>query len=140
MKEAKIFHEIPGSHKFHSCILTTFCFDFHHFESQIQRVLKLKGISNISVFADSQMLNESIGLATGNIKTINTSYSLNGIFAKGAFHPKITFCAEKKELLVLFGSGNLTNGGHGKNHELFSGLYATNENKTQLPLINEVWH
>ncbi len=121
-------------------MMTTFSFDFHHFESQVMRVLKKKGVSNISVFADSKMLDESIGFSTGNIHAINSAYSINGVHSKGAFHPKLIFCAGHKQLLVLFGSGNLTNGGHGKSHELFSGLYAQDKESPQLPLINEIWY
>jgi hypothetical protein len=140
MKDKKLFFELPGNHKFHSCILTTFSFDFHHFEAQVMRMLKMKGISNISVFADARMLNQSIGISSGNIKAINSAYSLNGVFSTGAFHSKITFCAGEKQIMVLFGSGNLTNGGLGKNHELFSGLFAVDSSSSQLPLINEIWH
>lgn len=140
MNEKKLFLEIPGNHKFHSCVLTTFCFDFHYFESKIMKVLKSKGISNISVFADSRMLDDSIGFSTGNIKTINSAYAINGVFSEGAFHPKLTFCAGENNLLVLFGSGNLTVGGMGKNHELFSGLFANELNSPQLPIIIEIWN
>ncbi len=140
MKDKKLFFELPGNHKFHSCILTTFSFDFHHFEAQVMRMLKMKGISNISVFADARMLDQSIGISTGNIKAINSAYSLNGVFSTGAFHSKITFCAGEKQIMVLFGSGNLTNGGLGKNHELFSGLFAVDITSPQLPLINEIWY
>ena len=97
MKDKKLFFELPGNHKFHSCILTTFSFDFHHFEAQVMRMLKMKGISNISVFADARMLDQSIGLSTGNIKAINSAYSLNGVFSQPEhFIQKITFCAGDK--------------------------------------------
>lgn len=139
MLERKLFDELPGNHRFHSCIHLTFSFDFHHFEAQVLRMLKTKGVSNVSVFADSKMLDEGIGVSTGNIHAISSSYSLNGIHSKGAFHSKISFFAGDDQLLVLFGSGNLSNGGLGKNHELFTGLYASDTKSTQLPLIREIW-
>ena len=45
MSELKLFREIPKSADFHSAIMTTFSFDFHHFESQVLRELKRKGIT-----------------------------------------------------------------------------------------------
>ena len=89
MKEYKIFHEIPKSDEFHSCIMTTYSFDFHHFESQVLRVLKQKGVTNISILADTRMLYRSVGLASGGLKSLSKSYSLNGVPSLGAFHPKL---------------------------------------------------
>lgn len=137
--EKKLFLEISKKADFHSAVMTTFSFDFHHFESQVLKQLKKNGVTNVSLFADSNMLDESIGLATGHLKSLGSNYSINSIPSKGAFHPKLTLLASDKEVLLLQGSGNITSGGHGKNHEIFSALYATNENQTQLPLILEAW-
>ena len=120
MSELKLFREIPKSADFHSAIMTTFSFDFHHFESQVLRELKRKGITNVNLFADTAMLDKSIGFSTGHLKSLSTSYSINSIPCKGAFHPKITLLAGENDILLLQGSGNITNGGHGKNHELFT--------------------
>ena len=137
--EKKLFLEISKKADFHSAVMTTFSFDFHHFESQVLKQLKKNGVTNVSIFADSNMLDESIGLATGHLKSLGTNYSINSIPSRGAFHPKLTLLASDKEVLLLQGSGNITSGGHGKNHEIFSTLYATNDNQTQLPLILEAW-
>ena len=40
MSEKKLFHEVPKSADFHSVVMTTYSFDFHHFESQVLRPLK----------------------------------------------------------------------------------------------------
>ena len=119
--------------------MTTFSFDFHHFESQVLKQLKKNGVTNVSLFADGAMLDECIGLATGHLKSLGTSYSINGIPSGGAFHSKLTLLASETEVMLLQGSGNITSGGHGKNHEIFNGFYATLENQTQLPLILEAW-
>ncbi|MDA9089721.1 hypothetical protein N9K15_02130 [Maribacter arcticus] len=140
MSEKKLFHEVPKSANFHSAVLTTYSFDFHHFESQVLRPLKRKGITNVNVFADTAMLDQSIGFSTGHLKYLSTSYSINGIPCLGAFHPKITILAGEKDILLLQGSGNITNGGHGKNHEIFNVFYANKEDQTQLPLIQEAWN
>ena len=139
MSELKLFREVPKSADFHSVVMTTFSFDFHHFESQVLRELKRKGVTNVNVFADTAMLDKSIGFSTGHLKSLSTSYSINSIPCTGAFHPKITILAGDNDVLLLQGSGNITNGGHGKNHELFTVFYANNEDQTQLSIIQEAW-
>lgn len=137
--EKKLFIEINKKADFHSAVMTTFSFDFHHFESQVLKLLKKNGVTNVSLFADSNMLDECIGLATGHLKSLGTSYSINGVPSRGAFHSKLTLLASEKAVLLLQGSGNITSGGHGKNHELFNSFYATLDDQTQLPLILEAW-
>ena len=139
MSELKLFREVPKSADFHSVVMTTFSFDFHHFESQVLRELKRKGVTNVNLFADTTMLDKSIGYSTGHLKSLSTSYSINSIPCTGAFHPKITILAGENDILLLQGSGNITNGGHGKNHELFTVFYANKEDQTQLPIIQEAW-
>ncbi|WP_417371232.1 hypothetical protein [Gelidibacter japonicus] len=140
MSEKKLFHEIPKAADFHSVVMTTYSFDFHHFESQVLRPLKSKGITNVNIFADTVMLDQSIGFSTGHLKSLSTSYSINAIPCVGAFHPKITILAGENDVLLLQGSGNITNGGHGKNHEVFSVFYANSDDQNQLPIIQEAWN
>lgn len=139
MIEKKLFYEINKKADFHSVVMTTFSFDFHHFETQVLKQIRQKGITNVSIFVDDRLLDESIGFATGNLKNISSNYSINGIASKGVFHPKLSLFVGEKEVMLLQGSGNITSGGHGKNHELFSVLYATEEDASQLPLIIEAW-
>lgn len=140
MIEKKLYQEIPGGrNKFHSAVLTSFSFNFHHFENQVLRTLRHKWISSIMVLLDQRMLDNELGVASGNLKHLSKSYSVSGIESKGAFHPKINFLIGDYQLLLFFGSGNISPGGHGKNHELFTGFYADKENQVQLPLILEAW-
>jgi len=139
MSDLKLFREVPKSADFHSAVMTTFSFDFHHFESQVLRELKRKGVTNVNLFADSKMLDKSIGFSTGHLKSLSSSYTINSIPCTGAFHSKITILAGENDVLLLQGSGNITNGGHGKNHELFTVFYANREDQTQLPIIQEAW-
>lgn len=140
MIENKIFEEIPIRANFHSAVMTTFSFDFHHFEAQVLKPLLKKGIININVFADARMLDETIGSATGNLRSVNSKYNINAITSTGAFHPKLTLLVGENDVMLIQGSGNITSGGHGKNHEMFNVLYANKDNHTQLELINEAWH
>ncbi len=92
------------------------------------------------VLADQRMLDNELGIASANLKHLSQSYSVSGIESKGAFHPKLNFLIGDDQLLLFFGSGNITAGGHGKNHEIFTAFYADKGNKVQLPLIQEAWN
>lgn len=141
MIERKLYQEIQGGrNKFHSAVLTSFSFNFHHFENQVLRTLRQKWVSSIMVLVDQRMLDYELGIASGNLKYLSQSYSVSGIESKGAFHPKLNFLIGDNQLLLFFGSGNITAGGHGKNHEIFTGFYADKENQVQLPLILEAWN
>lgn len=140
MMERKLYSEIPGGkNKFHSAVLTTFSFEFHYFEGQVLRTLKEKLITSVNILVDQKMLNESLGVSSNYLKSINQAYAVNGIRSSGAFHPKINFFIGDNSLLAVFGSGNITPGGHGKNHEVFTGFYADSEDDTELPLLLELW-
>ena len=141
MVEKKIFNEIPGGkNNFHSAVLISFSFNFHHFEYQVLKSLKQKWINNIVVLADQNMLDQVIGFGSGNLKHLSQAYSLNGVRRKGAFHPKINYFLGDDKILMTFGSGNITPGGHGKNHELFTSFYADSPDSKQLPLLTEAWN
>ncbi len=139
MTEKKLIREIPSSSAFHSAVFTSFSFDFHHFESQVLKILKTKGVSNFSVYVDDKLLNDSVGLSTGNLQSLSKSYSLSGVESKGAFHSKLGFLSGNNKILLFLGSGNITPSGQGKNHEIFTTLMVDSENKELLPLIAEAW-
>lgn len=140
MTERTLFKEIPGGkNNFHSAVLTCFCFDFQYFENQALKAMKQKWITSINVLADQNMLDDAFEMSIGQLKHLSQSYVVTGIESRGAFHPKINFFIGYDSLLVLWGSGNITPGGHGKNHELFGGLYADKHNQKHLPLILETW-
>lgn len=141
MIEKKLFHELPGGrNSFHTAVLTSFSFNFHHFEYQVLKTLRSKWISSVTVLVDQRMLDDVLGYASDNLKQLSQSYSVVGIKSIAAFHPKINFLIGDDKVLMLYGSGNITPGGHGKNHELFTGLYVDKDDQAQLPLIIEAWN
>jgi len=92
MVERKIFNDIPGGkNSFHSAVLTSFSFNFHHFENEVLSSLKQRWIGSVNILVDQHILDDILGLASGNLKSISKTYSVNGISSKGAFHPKINF-------------------------------------------------
>ncbi|MDO1450345.1 hypothetical protein Q0590_28980 [Rhodocytophaga aerolata] len=139
MEQRKLFNEIPNG-KFHSCILTSYSIDFYFLEEQAVRTLRSKGIYNISVLVDEQMLDNNLGAFTSNLRQLASTYAINGISCKGVFHPKINLFLGYEEALFLIGSGNLTSSGHGKNYELWGAYYINIKDHSLLPLLHQVWH
>ncbi len=139
MAELNIFREIPGGEKFHSCLLASYSLDYYFFEQRILRILRSKGIRNISVLTDASVAEEYMKNMLGNIKKISSLYSLTSVMARGAFHPKLYMFFGDDRILMIIGSGNLTSGGMGKNHELFISFYADKDNIDQLPILLQGW-
>lgn len=143
MIEHKLFSDIPNGRKngkFHSAVLTTYAIDLIHFDRHLINMLHRKQICSINVLADANQLEREMEYVNPRfMKGIGKEYSILGIHSKGAFHPKINFFVGDDAVLVIFGTGNLTVTGHGKNHEAFTGLMIDNNNDTHRPLIEECW-
>jgi hypothetical protein len=140
MFELNVFKEIAGNERYHSCILATYSLDFYFFEQRIVRILRSKGIRNISVIADGSVLEECMGQMMQNVKKISSLYSLTTVITKGAFHPKLYMFFGDNDILLIIGSGNLTAGGMGKNHESFISFAISKDNQDHLPIILQAWH
>ena len=136
--ERNIFQDLPAN-KFHSAVFTSFTMDLSHFDNQMLRVLQEKKVCSFNILMDQRQLDKYIDFAIPSVNHVGKEYSVTGILSQGAFHPKLSFFIGEKDLLLLYGSGNLTVPGLGKNHEVFSGLYAKEEDQTQMPLIFEAW-
>ena len=139
MTHHNIFKELPSRTTFHSAVLTTFSIDFYFLEQRVVSALRKRGIRNISVVADTRIMEDCISDMGRNIKNASSLYTINTILCNGAFHPKIHFYIGDNALMCIVGSGNLSSGGNGKNHEIFTSLYADAANKDQLALLLEVW-
>lgn len=141
--EHAIFLDIPGGRKngkFHSAILTTYSIDLIHFDNQLLNMLHRKLICSINVFADLRQVDSAMEFVSPMyIQNLGKEYSITNINSEGVFHPKINFFIGDDTVLVVFGSGNLTVSGHGKNHEVFSGLMIDDTHTAHRPLIEECW-
>ena len=74
-----------GSKRYHSCILTTFSFDFYFFEMKAMKYLRSRGVRNINVFIDGHYYSEILNNATGEEMQLSPGYSLYPIFQKSIF-------------------------------------------------------
>ena len=141
--EHAIFLDIPSGGKngrYHSAVLTTYTIDLIHFDNQLLNMLHRKQICSVNVFADAHQMGKSMEyISPKYMKNIGKEYSITDIISRGAFHPKINFFIGDDAVLVVFGTGNLTVSGHGKNHEAFTGFMINEKDMTHRPLIEECW-
>lgn len=141
IERTNILSLIGGNGRYHSCILTTYSFDFYFFEMKMMRWLRSCGVSNTTVFIDGHFYSELMQNHTGEEMSYSTNYSIIPVFEKGIFHPKIIMLFGEKEGLLIVGSGNLTNAGNGNNDEIWGAYHfdikkSENENA---PLFSCAW-
>jgi len=133
--------DLIGKYKnrYHSCILTCFSFDFNFFEERVLPALRSANIRNIIVLIDGkyydQLMEEPGIKAFRNTKI----YSLNPIFVKGVFHPKIMFLVGKNDGLAVLGSGNLTASGMVSNDEVWSAFHQNNLASINIQVFVAIW-
>lgn len=129
-----------GSRRYHSCILTTFSFDFYFFEMKAMKWLRSCGVRNINVFVDGHYYSELMKQATGEEMQLTAGYSLYPIFQKSIFHPKIWMLFGDKEGLLIVGSGNLTNSGNGNNDEIWGAFHFDIRSTENSPIFSAAWN
>jgi hypothetical protein len=127
------------SRKYHSCVATTFSFDFAFFEMTAMRAFKAAGVRNALVLVDERMLAELFENPSGLEFHANRGYGVFPMSSKGAFHPKIIFCAGRKEGFLAIGSGNLTASGHGHGSELWSVFHLQDVDGITSGIFAQAW-
>lgn len=129
-----------GNGRYHSCILTTFSFDFYFFEMKVMKWLRSCGIRNVNVFIDGHFYSELMQQATGDEMKLATGYSLYPVFEKTIFHPKLWLLFGENEGLLLVGSGNLTNSGNGSNDEIWGAYHFDIKQPQNAPIFSTAWN
>ncbi|MCT3807230.1 hypothetical protein HZP70_00435 [Elizabethkingia anophelis] len=129
-----------GNGRYHSCVLTTFSFDFYFFEMKVMKWLRSCGIRNVNVFIDGHFYSELMQQATGDEMKLATGYSLYPVFEKSIFHPKVWFLFGENEGLLLVGSGNLTNSGNGSNDEIWGAYHFDIKQPQNAPVFSTAWN
>lgn len=128
-----------GKGRYHSCIITSFSFDFYFFEMKAVRWLRSCGIRNINVFIDGNIYSELMKQSIGDEMSYNPGYALYPIFSKGIFHPKVWLLFGKTEGLLIVGSGNLTNSGLGGNDEIWGAFHFDIKNTNNQQIFQAAW-
>ncbi len=96
----------------------TYSFDPLFFERIIMRDLGYGGSTDITIVGDRSELQEAVSRYAGQFHSLGKRYLLVPAETKGPFHPKLLLRMSNKGARLVFGSGNLTFGGWGGNHEL----------------------
>ena len=125
------------SNEYHSCFITTYSFDLFYFEHNVMRILRSKGIGNITLFIDDTILQNILGTIDSNINS--RIYSIVPILTDGCFHPKVYMFFGEKHGLLIVGSGNLTSSGHGKNDEVWGAFHFDINEKSNAQLFSNAW-
>lgn len=139
--EEHIFSQLPRA-QFHSCLLTTFSFDFNYFYHEVRSQLNRAEIINTNVLVDDSMLQHYLGTMTGYAHDSVKKFAITGIPSKrGVFHPKLgLFFGDKEKGFLIIGSGNLTACGHGKNQELWGTFHIDGPDDPKAPLFKKAWN
>jgi hypothetical protein len=135
IEKENIWDLVSGN--YHSCLITTYSFDFYYFEKSVMRILRSKGIGNISLFIDNNIIQNVLGRIGGN--SSSRVYSISPIVSNGCFHPKVYMFFGENQGLVIIGSGNLTSSGHGKNEEIWGAFHYDINEKTNEQLFANAW-
>jgi hypothetical protein len=138
VKKENVFSLI-GRGRYHSCLLSTFSFDFYFFEMKVLRWLHSQGIRNVHLYIDGNYLNHWMKNATGDEMKFNPGYTILPMFGKKVFHPKFWFLTGQSEGLLIIGSGNLTPSGHGGNVETWSAFHFSDKHTEYAPLFAQAW-
>ena len=128
-----------NKHKYSSCIITCFSFDFTFFEERLMSLLRTSNIKNVNVFLDGKCLDKSLEKVTGNEFRTHKTYSLNPIYEKGVFHPKIMLFTGPKQGLLILGSGNVTSSGLSTNDEIWAAFHLNSVESKNAHVFASVW-
>jgi len=102
--------------------------------------LRSCGVRNINVLIDGHFYSELMKQATGEEMQLTAGYSLYPIFQKSIFHPKIWMLFGEREGLLIVGSGNLTNSGHGNNDEIWGAFHFDIHSTENAPIFSAAWN
>lgn len=125
--------------KYHSCVITSYSFDFSFFEERVLPALRTVNIKNINLLVDGHYLENSQENTTGKEFKQNKTYNFLPIYQKGVFHPKIILLTGVKQGLLIIGSGNLTSSGLSTNDEIWGAFHLDNVGNDNSPLFGAVW-
>ncbi len=115
------FREFCSVNNYSHFLGLTYNFDPLFFEAVILKDLIRHGINNNIIFCDINSLLKTLEQVGTETKALGKQYILNSVhIADGAFHPKVYLLLGASGFKLGIGSGNLTFGGTGANHEVIS--------------------
>jgi len=116
----------------------TYSFDPLFFERIIMKDLGYGGSTDITIIGDRNELQEAVSRYAGQFNFLGKSYLLAPADTKGAFHPKLLLRISNEGAQLMLGSGNLTFGGWGGNHELACQLTLAANQSGSAAVVNHI--
>ena len=130
----KIFEALSGKYKI--ALLTTYNFDLEYFDNNIFYNFFVNGIKNVSVFVDSNQLQESLKKHKTNL---GIRYSVIPFKMNKSFHPKVILLLDDTKAKLFVGSLNLTERGYSHNQEIYNSFEYDNDHQENLNLIIDAY-
>lgn len=115
--EVSLFDELRSG-GYESSLITTFNTYLPFYEEVVLRKLVSSGCRHNVLLVDHGQCAQALRDTNYRPGAAGSQYTLVPIKVPGAFHPKITFLAGPKKILILVGSHNVTVSGFGYNREL----------------------
>ena len=125
---------------YHTSIATTFGIDFDAYESIVLPRLRGAGCRNNIVIPDGRMLTHALDGASVLPRQAGRLYTVSGVTARGAFHPKCSCNFGRRGGRLILGSANLTASGLAGNLELVGMIACGNEDSGEQRLIAGAWN
>ena len=130
----KIFETLSGKYKI--ALLTTFNYDLEYFDNNIFYKFFVNGIKDVSVFVDSNQLQESLKKQKTNL---GIRYSVIPFKMTKSFHPKVILLLDDSKAKLVVGSLNLTEKGYSHNQEIYNSFVYDKDNQDNINLIIEAY-
>lgn len=111
----KIFETLSGKYKI--ALLTTYNLDLEYFDNNIFYKFFANGIKDVSIFVDSNQLQESLKKHKTNL---GIRYSVIPFKMSKSFHPKVILLLDDTKAKLVVGSLNLTEKGYSHNQEIYN--------------------
>ena len=132
-------YERFGDSGYHTSVATTFGIDFDAYESIVLPRLRGAGCHNNMLLADSAMLTQALGGASALPRHAGRLYTVSGMTAAGAFHPKLFLQLGRDGGRMIVSSANMTPSGLAGNVELAGALSYEDTDGGEKRLIAQAW-
>lgn len=125
---------------YEASLITTYNLYLPFYEEVVLRKLLASGCRHNVVLADHEQCAQAVRDTNYRPGSAGSQYTLIPMRVPGSFHPKITFLAGPKKVLILVGSHNLTVSGFSYNRELTNRIEVLKGgDQDSLQLASEVW-
>jgi len=140
-KKMNLLERISEYQTFHTSVFFTYGADLAFFEEAVLHPLWRNGCRNNLVFLDAKRYADTTQDWGASLTWVGRRYILTPVELGGwqSFHPKLILLLGRERARLLIGSGNLTFTGYGQNHEVFTCLDWTTEEREFQYLFAEVW-